>query len=91
MEKVCYDTFQAYRGHDIYTDGPKKGAGGGFPSGGSGLPSFSLIAVRKGDKDKGKTTKSTSTGTTTSVGSSTSSSSSAGSSTITAVPEIKSK
>jgi len=46
MEKVCYDTFQAYRGHDIYTTGPTEGAKGGFPSGGSSLPSFSLIPIR---------------------------------------------
>ena len=46
-EKVVYDTFQAYRGHDIYTNGPREGTGAGFPSGGSLLPSFSLIAVRK--------------------------------------------
>ena len=47
-EKVCYDTFQAFRGHDIYTDGVKESVSrGGFPSGGSGLPSFSLIAVRR--------------------------------------------
>mmetsp|Transcript_32077 Transcript_32077/g.54100 ORF Transcript_32077/g.54100 Transcript_32077/m.54100 type:complete len:120 (-) Transcript_32077:1450-1809(-) len=46
-EKICYDTFQAFRGHDIYTNGPAEGARGGFPSGGSGLPSFSLIPVQK--------------------------------------------
>jgi hypothetical protein len=46
-EKTCYDTIQAFRGHDIYTTGPQEGAGGGFPSGGSSLPSFSLISVRK--------------------------------------------
>ena len=46
-EKICYDTFQAFRGHDIYSNGPKEGAGGGFPSGGSELPSFSLIPVQK--------------------------------------------
>ncbi|KAJ1432060.1 hypothetical protein B484DRAFT_430019 [Ochromonadaceae sp. CCMP2298] len=62
MEKVCYDTFQAYRGHDIYTNGPKAGAGGGFPSGGAGLPSFSVISVRKSAKDE-----TTSTGTSTSI------------------------
>ena len=28
MEKVCYDTFQAYQGHDLYTDGPREGARG---------------------------------------------------------------
>jgi hypothetical protein len=46
-EKVAYDTFQALRGHDVYTSGPQEGAGGGFPSGGSLLPSFSLISVQK--------------------------------------------
>lgn len=46
MEKTAYDTFQAFRGHDIYTRGPKEGARGGFPSGGCELPSFSLIAVQ---------------------------------------------
>ena len=46
MEKVVYDTFQAYRGNDIYTNGPREGARGGFPSGGSMLPSFSLIPVQ---------------------------------------------
>lgn len=35
------------RGHDIYTNGPAEGARGGFPSGGSELPSFSLIPVQK--------------------------------------------
>lgn len=47
FEKVCYDTVQAYRGYDIYTTGPREGARGGFPSGGSSLPSFSLIPVQK--------------------------------------------
>lgn len=47
MEKSAYDTFQAFRGHDIYTNGPKEGARGGFPSGGCSLPS-SLISVRTG-------------------------------------------
>lgn len=49
MEKIAYDTFQAFRGHDIYTKGPKEGARGGFPSGGCSLPSFSLISVRAVD------------------------------------------
>lgn len=48
-EKITYDTIQAYRGHDIYTRGPAEGAGGGFPSGGWELPSFSLIPVQKWD------------------------------------------
>jgi hypothetical protein len=46
-EKTVYDTFQASRGHDIYKDGMHEGARGGFPSGGSNLPSFSLIPVQK--------------------------------------------
>lgn len=28
IEKVCYDTFQAYQGHDLYTNGPREGAKG---------------------------------------------------------------
>ena len=50
-EKVCYDTFQAFRGHDIYSNGPKDGARGGFPSGGHDFPSFSLIPVQKWNRD----------------------------------------
>jgi hypothetical protein len=46
MEKTAYDTFQAFRGHDIYTRGVAEGARGGFPSGGNELPSFSLIPVQ---------------------------------------------
>ena len=46
MEKTAYDTFQAFRGHDIYTRGVAEGARGGFPSGGSELPSFALIPVQ---------------------------------------------
>ena len=49
-EKICYDTFQAFRGSDIYSHGPREGARGGFPSGGSELPSFSLIPVQKWEK-----------------------------------------
>ena len=60
-EKICYDTFQAFRGHDIYTTGPKDGAGGGFPSGGSELPSFSLIPVQKWNKNIPISTTSTCT------------------------------
>lgn len=51
-EKVFYDTIQAARGHDIYTDGMHEGArgdkGGGFPSGAADcFPSFSLIPVQR--------------------------------------------
>jgi len=60
MEKVCYDTFQAYRGHDIYTTGPTEGAKGGFPSGGSSLPSFSLIPVRSKSLSSSPTSSSSS-------------------------------
>lgn len=45
-EKTAYDTFQAFRGHDIYTRGVAAGARGGFPSGGCELPSFALIPVQ---------------------------------------------
>jgi hypothetical protein len=51
-EKVLYDTVQAARGYDIYSNGPRDGAKGGFPSGGSELPSFSLIPVQKWDSNK---------------------------------------
>ena len=49
MEKIGYDTFTAYHGRDIYEERRKSGKNphGEFPSGGSALPSWSLIAVRK--------------------------------------------
>lgn len=43
-----------YRGHDIYTNGPAEGAGGGFPSGGHLLPSLSLIPVQKHKAKEGE-------------------------------------
>ncbi len=44
MEKSVYDTVQSIQGIDP-NDVPKDR--GGFPSGGSNLPSFSLVAVQK--------------------------------------------
>lgn len=44
MEKCVYDTAQAIQGIDPNT---KPSDRGGFPSGGSSLPSFSLVPVQK--------------------------------------------
>jgi len=44
MEKSVYDTVQAWQGLDPNVVPADRG---GFPSGGSSLPSFSLIAVQK--------------------------------------------
>ena len=47
-EKMCYDTFLAARGHDMYAERKRTGVNphGEFPSGGAALPSFSLIETR---------------------------------------------
>ena len=49
MEKVAYDTYTAYWGKSIYEDtaGLEKKPVPQFPSGGSQLPSFSMIETRK--------------------------------------------
>eukprot|EP00658_Telonema_sp_P-2_P069093 TRINITY_DN58171_c0_g1_i1.p1 TRINITY_DN58171_c0_g1~~TRINITY_DN58171_c0_g1_i1.p1 ORF type:complete len:163 (+),score=35.27 TRINITY_DN58171_c0_g1_i1:144-632(+) len=50
-EKVCYDTFVAARGIDMYAEHDEAGYNGsggkhgGYPSGGAGLGSLSLIDV----------------------------------------------
>jgi len=53
MEKSLYDTYCAYHGKSIYeaedASTPKHG---GFPSGGSALPSLSLIVTRPADEDR---------------------------------------
>ena len=47
MEKSLYDTYCAYHGHSIYEAADaSKPKHGGFPSGGSALPSFSLLKTR---------------------------------------------
>jgi len=47
MEKSAYDTYTAYHGQSIYEDAKGKKEVPQFPSGGSQLPSFSLIETRK--------------------------------------------
>lgn len=50
-EKCIYDSFLALRGVDQLADYEENGAPhGGFPSGGSGLPSFSLVPVASEEK-----------------------------------------
>jgi hypothetical protein len=50
VEKATYDTLAAARGRDLQEEYEKadagQGAHGGFPSGGGGLPSWSLLPVR---------------------------------------------
>ena len=56
LEKVGYDTFCAYHGKDPYAERKKTGVNpyGDFPSGGSMLPSWSLIEVRKVPAETGE-------------------------------------
>ena len=49
MEKATYDTYCAYHGQSIY-DAKSSNPHGGFPSGGAGLPSFSLLKTRAADE-----------------------------------------
>ena len=46
MEKSVYDTVQAAQGIDPHQPYQPGKSGGGFPSGGASLPSFSLIPVQ---------------------------------------------
>lgn len=45
VEKSTYDTYCAYHGHSIYEQ-KENNPHGSFPSGGAGLPSFSLLKTR---------------------------------------------
>mmetsp|Transcript_24109 Transcript_24109/g.72342 ORF Transcript_24109/g.72342 Transcript_24109/m.72342 type:complete len:147 (+) Transcript_24109:233-673(+) len=47
MEKTAYDTYCAYHGRSIYEEAKAKKEVPVFPSGGSQLPSFSLIETRR--------------------------------------------
>ena len=46
MEKCVYDSVQSYQGRDPNKHRPQH-TGASFPSGGSALPSFSLVPVNK--------------------------------------------